>query len=314
MSKGEDDNPEYPESPPSDDSCSNGGSHRTKRRLLLKTVAGGGAAALAGCMGLYKVPEEKEYVGLSDSGEQGGETGTDTETESPSGDESDDDSSDGDETTEASMFDVEFLREDTTLEISEDENILDVGLDKGLELPYQCRSGVCGQCKAQTQGDANEVVDLEGNQYLDEDQIANGYLLTCVGQPKADFALDSHPDESGSVWEEETTEAGTEETTEENTEQADVTTYEVEFLQNDATLDIPEDESILDVGLDEGLDLPYQCRHGVCGQCKGYTEKDVREVVEMDGNQALSDDEIDDGYLLTCVGHPRNDFAFQERP
>ncbi|ANQ50314.1 ferredoxin--NADP reductase [Flammeovirga sp. MY04] len=58
--------------------------------------------------------------------------------------------------------------------------------------------------------------------------------------------------------------------------------------------------SILDAGLDAGLDIPYSCQNGVCTACKG---KCVSGKVEMGDSVALSQSEKNEGYVLTCISH-----------
>lgn len=58
-------------------------------------------------------------------------------------------------------------------------------------------------------------------------------------------------------------------------------------------------ESILEAAERQGLPLEHSCRSGVCGACK---VKKVRGTVHMDEQQALSPEEIEAGYVLTCVG------------
>lgn len=60
--------------------------------------------------------------------------------------------------------------------------------------------------------------------------------------------------------------------------------------------------SVLDAGLAQGLDLPYSCKGGVCSTCKA---KVLEGEVEMDNNYALEDDEVAQGFVLTCQSHPR---------
>ena len=62
-------------------------------------------------------------------------------------------------------------------------------------------------------------------------------------------------------------------------------------------------ETIVEVALNEGIDVPYSCQGGVCRTCMGLVKKG--EVV-MDENYALGDDEVDEGYVLTCQSHPRS--------
>ena len=60
-------------------------------------------------------------------------------------------------------------------------------------------------------------------------------------------------------------------------------------------------ENILDGGLDNGVDLPFACKGGVCATCKARL---VEGEVDMDLNHALTEDEITRGYILTCQAHP----------
>ncbi|OEY66353.1 1,2-phenylacetyl-CoA epoxidase subunit PaaE [Marinobacter sp. X15-166B] len=71
------------------------------------------------------------------------------------------------------------------------------------------------------------------------------------------------------------------------------------------TFDLVRDtKSILDAGNDEGADLPYSCKAGVCSTCRA---KVVEGEVEMDQNFALEDYEIDAGYVLSCQCYPISD-------
>lgn len=62
-------------------------------------------------------------------------------------------------------------------------------------------------------------------------------------------------------------------------------------------------ENILDAALQNGADLPFACKGGVCSTCKA---KLVKGEVEMDINYALEPDELAAGYILTCQSHPRS--------
>ena len=61
--------------------------------------------------------------------------------------------------------------------------------------------------------------------------------------------------------------------------------------------------SILDGALNQGADLPYACKGGVCATCRA---KLVKGEVEMDNNYALEADELAAGFILTCQSHPRS--------
>lgn len=60
-------------------------------------------------------------------------------------------------------------------------------------------------------------------------------------------------------------------------------------------------ESILDAALQQGADLPYACKGGVCCTCKA---KLLEGKVEMDVHWGLEEEEIEQGYILTCQSHP----------
>ncbi|MBC7451330.1 MAG: 2Fe-2S iron-sulfur cluster binding domain-containing protein, partial [Cytophagales bacterium] len=53
--------------------------------------------------------------------------------------------------------------------------------------------------------------------------------------------------------------------------------------------------------LDEDIDLPYSCMSGLCTACMG---KCLSGKVEMGDQDGLSEKEVKNGYVLTCVGRP----------
>lgn len=59
--------------------------------------------------------------------------------------------------------------------------------------------------------------------------------------------------------------------------------------------------SILDAALDAGADVPFACKGAVCCTCRA---KVLEGKVVMDMNYALDDDEVEQGYILTCQSHP----------
>jgi ring-1,2-phenylacetyl-CoA epoxidase subunit PaaE len=60
------------------------------------------------------------------------------------------------------------------------KNILDAAMERGADLPYACKGGVCCTCKAKvTSGE----VRMEVNYGLEEDEIAANYILTCQAHP-----------------------------------------------------------------------------------------------------------------------------------
>lgn len=63
-------------------------------------------------------------------------------------------------------------------------------------------------------------------------------------------------------------------------------------------------ENILDAGMDNGMELPYACKAGVCSTCKA---KVVSGDVEMDIAHGLEKHEVEAGYILACQAHPISD-------
>lgn len=63
-------------------------------------------------------------------------------------------------------------------------------------------------------------------------------------------------------------------------------------------------QSILDAALQQGADLPYACKGGVCCTCRA---KLVSGDVSMDVNYALEPEEVEQGFILTCQSHPRSE-------
>ncbi len=62
--------------------------------------------------------------------------------------------------------------------------------------------------------------------------------------------------------------------------------------------------SVLEEAVSKGVDLPYSCKGGVCSTCRA---KLLEGEVEMTVNYALEEEEIEDGYILTCQSHPRSE-------
>jgi ring-1,2-phenylacetyl-CoA epoxidase subunit PaaE len=64
---------------------------------------------------------------------------------------------------------------------------------------------------------------------------------------------------------------------------------------------VTKNETILEAALNQDIDLPFSCQAGLCTACRG---KCLAGKVHLDEREGLSDAEVAQGYVLTCVGHP----------
>ena len=69
-------------------------------------------------------------------------------------------------------------------------------------------------------------------------------------------------------------------------------------------VNVKKNASILDTALEADLDMPYSCQSGLCTACRG---KCVEGEISTDEAEGLSQEELDEGYVLTCVGKPLTD-------
>lgn len=83
----------------------------------------------------------------------------------------------------------------------------------------------------------------------------------------------------------------------------------IRLYGEDHEFDVQPDETFLSAAQRANLDPPYACQIGACCTCRA---KLVSGSAIMDEREALSDDEIADGYILTCQAHPTSDGCFAD--
>lgn len=92
-------------------------------------------------------------------------------------------------------YTVEINHQGTThtIQVPENQTILDAARDAGIDLPFSCSAGVCTTCAAQLSEGTVEQSDGMG---LSPDLQAEGYALLCVAYPRSNIKLESNKEES----------------------------------------------------------------------------------------------------------------------
>lgn len=80
-------------------------------------------------------------------------------------------------------------------------------------------------------------------------------------------------------------------------------TYQVTIIYDgeEYKFEVEPGKTILETALSLDIDLPYSCQSGLCTACRG---KCLSGKVKLDEEEGLSEAELEEGYVLTCVGHP----------
>lgn len=82
---------------------------------------------------------------------------------------------------------------DVTINCPDDKFILEAAEESNVELPYSCRAGSCSTCLGKV---TSGSIDQPDQTFLDEEQMANGYVLTCVAYPTANTTIETHEEEN----------------------------------------------------------------------------------------------------------------------
>ena len=91
-----------------------------------------------------------------------------------------------------------------------------------------------------------------------------------------------------------------------------MTTYNVTLINYSKnfqqTIAVPDDEYILSEAAEAGIKVPFECVVGACATCQG---KIVSGTVDQSEQMFLSNKQIAEGYILTCVAKPTSDCTIE---
>ena len=92
------------------------------------------------------------------------------------------------ETVDDSIKSVQFARAKKSVELPGGLTVLEAAEDCGVDIPYECRSGVCGQCKTKL---VSGRVVMESQDALTAQDKASGLVLACQARPVGDVVVDA---------------------------------------------------------------------------------------------------------------------------
>ncbi|MBC7972282.1 MAG: 2Fe-2S iron-sulfur cluster binding domain-containing protein [Verrucomicrobia bacterium] len=85
-------------------------------------------------------------------------------------------------------------------------------------------------------------------------------------------------------------------------------TVEIHHQGGKYTIQVPEEQTVLDAAQASGLSLPNSCNAGICTTCAAQI---TEGTVEQSDAMGVSAELREQGYALLCVAYPRSDLKVE---